>query len=267
VHRRGAVVLLLPAAGARGAGRAAEPDHAVGVLEGGRHTGVGLCRRRQAHRVQEDHGVLPRPRAGRDQDQVEDERVQVSRGRGRRRRRGPTTEPYSPGNDSMPTGRKIPSHHFAIICRRTSRAGSCYLLRCETCINYRLHVCFCRFGASSAYAASTPSPVTRGSSTAGREQQPRPQAVAARTRWCRPPRLRWLTWRRRVGRGKGLHKTMARFVATTEMAAAAAVPGSCRRHRKQAQKRGSSTALMTGQNTWTGFDAGNSFHDRDRANK
>jgi hypothetical protein len=79
------MVLLLPAAGARSAGRATEPDHAVGVLEGGGHAGVGLRRRRPAHRVQEDHGVLQRPRAGRDQDQVEDERVQGSRGRGRRR--------------------------------------------------------------------------------------------------------------------------------------------------------------------------------------
>jgi hypothetical protein len=78
------MVLLLPAAGARSAGRATEPDHDVGVLEGGGHTRVGLRRRRPTHRVQEEHGVLPRPRAGRDQDQVEDERVQGSRGCGSR---------------------------------------------------------------------------------------------------------------------------------------------------------------------------------------
>jgi hypothetical protein len=120
------VVLLLPAAGARGAGRPAEPDHAVRVLEGGRHPGVGLCGRRPAHRVQEDHGVLSRPCARRDQDQVEDERVQGSRGRGRRRRRCPTTEPYSPGNDSMPTGRKSPLiTSQSVDARAVRKAATC----------------------------------------------------------------------------------------------------------------------------------------------
>jgi hypothetical protein len=69
------VVLLLPVAGAGGAGRAAQPDDAVGVLEGRWYARGRLLRRPPRHRGEEDHGVLLRPRAVRDQDQVEDERV------------------------------------------------------------------------------------------------------------------------------------------------------------------------------------------------
>ncbi|KAL5662227.1 hypothetical protein ACJX0J_029352, partial [Zea mays] len=97
-RQRGAVVLLLPAAGARGAGRAPQPDHAVRLLEGGGHPGLGLRRRRPPHRDQEDHGVLPRPRAGGGQDQMEAKRVQGFRGRRRHRRRrcSGAAEPCSP---------------------------------------------------------------------------------------------------------------------------------------------------------------------------
>jgi hypothetical protein len=69
------VVLLLPAAGAGGAGRAAQPDDTVGVLEGRWHARGRLLHRPPRHRGEEDHGVLLRPRVVGDQDQVEDEQV------------------------------------------------------------------------------------------------------------------------------------------------------------------------------------------------
>jgi hypothetical protein len=126
-----------------------------------------------------------------------------------------------------------------------------------------VNVCFCRFGASSAYAGCTPSPATRGSSTAGREQQPRPVVAGTtpRRHRSRPRLLYLLTWRRRVGRGKALQKTTTRLQATTGTAADAdTLDSSGGWHRK---KWGSSTLRTTGQNSWTGFndhyDAGNSF--------
>uniref|UniRef100_A0A453FZG0 Uncharacterized protein n=1 Tax=Aegilops tauschii subsp. strangulata TaxID=200361 RepID=A0A453FZG0_AEGTS len=113
-RRGGAVVLLLRAAGAGGAGRAAEPDHAVGVLEGGGHARGRLLRRPPAHRAEEDHGVLPRPRAVRDQDQVENERVQSIPARARRRRR-------THGNRGSP--RRCLRSEFSL-CRLYTKSGT-----------------------------------------------------------------------------------------------------------------------------------------------